>query len=228
MSNIVKSFLAGAVMSLSRLNQVKDRDAYLESIDEGMMQEEQVRKQEINILSEKRFYDLLNKAEQIHKSKISENVENKLKSRGIEENFLSFKNFKYEAPLHEQLGGSITPPLYKFKTDNDICKYASDVHIKQTNDKLTLNFLVNLNEHPIVQGIAYNLVNLTAFAINENGKIYAYDVTNFEGIIKPTPFEIFLVFEAKCVMNGEYNRELSSETKKMTKDDLIDPKIFKL
>lgn len=225
MSNIIKSFITGAAMSLSRLNQVKQRDKFLEDNENEVAQEQQVRKQEIKIISEKRFYDLLNAAEEMDKMRRAERTAQILESRGIKEDFLSFRNQSYQPFLHEQLGG-VTQLTYKFKTDNDICKYSSDVHIKEEDGVLTVSFLINLQEHPIVRRIANDLQNLTAFAINENAKIYAYEVKSFHGIIRPNESEIYLVFEAECKMNGEYVRELSSESRTMTKNDLIDPKTF--
>jgi len=227
MSNIIKSLITGAVMSLSKLNQVKDRESFIDDVEDDVSQEQQVRKQEIKLISEKRFYDILEKTDDVFKQRNAERTKNMLEKRGITENFISFRNIKYDSPLHEQLSGNVEPS-YKFKTDNDICKYVSDVHIKNDGNKLTLNFLINLEEHQYIRKKAESLKNLTALAINDNAKIYAYDVIAFEGIINPNPHEIFLVFEAKCVMNGEYVRELSNEGKTTYKDDLIDPKTFKL
>jgi len=228
MPNIIKNFITSAAISLSRINDLKGRDSFVVDDEDDTHQEQQVRKQEINIISEKRFYDLLNKADEYHKNKYSLRTQSILESRGINEDFLSFNNFTYEPPLHEQMAGNTSPIEYKFKTDNDICKYASSVHIKEYDNKTTLNFLINVQEHPRIKTMAEELRNLTAFAINHNGKIFAYEVIKFEGIISPNPHEIFLVFESKCVMNGEYGRELSNESRTMYKDDLIDPKTFKL
>jgi hypothetical protein len=227
MSNIVKSFLAGAVMSLSRLNQVKQRDNFIDDDENEFAQEQQVRKQEIKIISESRFYELLNAAENASKLRHSERTAQILKSRGIDGDFLSFKNITYGPPLHEQLSGNMNF-TYKFKTDNDICKYSSDVHIKEQDGVLTLSFLINLLEHPIVRKIASNLSNLTALAINDNARIYAYEVKSFRGIIRPNDNEIYVVFDAECKMNGEYVRELSNESRMMHKNDLIDPRTYKL
>lgn len=227
MSNIVKNFIAGAVMSLSKLNQLKDRESFIDDVENDVSQEQQVRKQEINLISEKRFYEILEKTDNIFKLRNAERTEKMLKARGINENFLSFKNYKYEPPLHEQLSSNVEP-TYKFKTDNDICKYVSDVHIKDDGNKLTLNFLLNLEQHQFIRKKMESLKNLSALAINVDAKIYAYDVIAFEGIISPNPHEIFLVFEAKCVMNGEYARNLSDESKTTHKNDLIDPKTYKL
>jgi hypothetical protein len=227
MSNIIKSFITGTIMSLSRINHLKDRESYLDDIDNDITQEQQVRKQEIKLLSEKRFYDILDRSDNILRNKNSERTEKMLESRGITENFLSFKNHRYDPPLHEQLSGNVEP-TYKFKTDNDICKYVSDVHIKNDGNKLTLNFLINLEQQQFFRRKVPSLKNLTALAINENAKIYAYDIIAFDGIITPTPHEIFLVFEAKCVINGEYVRDLSNENRTTHKDDLIDPKTYKI
>lgn len=214
-------------MSLSRLNQVKQRDSFIEDIEEDTHQEQKVKKQEIKIVSEKRFYELLNAADEAHKLRYEERTAQILESRGIEGKFLSFKNITYQPPLHEQLSGN-NQPTYKFKTDNDICKYSTNVHIKEEDGVLTLSFLINLLEHPIVRKIANDLSNLTAFAINENAKIYAYEVISFRGIIRPNENEIYVVFESECKINGEYVRELSSQNRTMYKNDLIDPKTFKL
>lgn len=227
MSNIVKSFLAGAVMSLSRLNQVKQRDNFIDDDENEFAQEQQVRKQEIKIISESRFYELLNAAEDASKLRNAERTAQILKSRGIDGDFLSFKNVTYAPPLHEQLSGNMNY-TYKFKTDNDICKYSSDVHIREEDGVLTLSFLINLLEHPVVRKIANNLSNLTALAINENARIYAYEVKSFRGIIRPNDNEIYVVFDAECKMNGEYVRELSNESRMMHKNDLIDPRTYKL
>ncbi len=227
MSNIVKSFLAGAVMSLSRLNQVKQRDNFIDDDENEFAQEQQVRKQEIKIISESRFYELLNAAEDASKLRNAERTAQILKSRGIDGDFLSFKNVTYLPPLHEQLSGNMNY-TYKFKTDNDICKYSSDVHVREEDGVLTLSFLINLLEHPVVRKIANNLSNLTALAINENARIYAYEVKSFRGIIRPNDNEIYVVFDAECKMNGEYVRELSNESRMMHKNDLIDPRTYKL
>lgn len=227
MSNIVKSFLAGAVMSLSRLNQVKQRDNFIDDDENEIAQEQQVRKQEIKIISESRFYELLNAAEDASKLRNAERTAQILKSRGIDGDFLSFKNVTYAPPLHEQLSGNMNY-TYKFKTDNDICKYSSDVHVREEDGVLTLSFLINLLEHPVVRKIANNLSNLTALAINENARIYAYEVKSFRGIIRPNDNEIYVVFDAECKMNGEYVRELSNESRMMHKNDLIDQRTYKL
>ncbi len=223
----IKGLLAGAMMSLSKLNQVKENETYVNHLDDESVQEQKVRKQEINLISRKRFYDILNKLEEGARERNKEKYEFMLEQRGINEDFLSFKNIKFAPPLHEQLGGNMDY-TYKFKTDNDICKYSSDVHIKEVDGKLTLNFLINLLEHPRVRKIAYELNNLTAFALNHNGKVYAYEVLNFEGIIQPNDSEIFVVFESNCIMNGVYPDSITDEYRTTSKNDLIDPKNYKM
>jgi len=225
MSNKIKSFITGTVMSLSRLNQLKGRDNDLLSVEDDTFQEQKIRKQEINIISEKRFYDLLDAADRFHKNKNVERFQQILENRGISNDFISFKNQTYEPPMHEQLSG-VGEYTYKFKTDNDICKYSSDVHIKNENGVLTLSFLINLQQYPIVRKIGYDLKNLTAFALNENAKVYAYEITNFIGIVRPNENEIYIVFEGRCELNGEYVREMSTQDRTMKKDDLIDPKTY--
>lgn len=227
MSNVFKSVITGALMSLSRLNQVKGRDNDILSVDDETIQEQKVRKDEINIISEKRFYELLNATDDYFRRKREDRNKQILESRGIKEDFLSFKNVSYEPSLHEQLSGN-TERTYKFKTDNDICKYSTDVHISKENDIHTLSFLINLTQHPIVRKIGYDLKNLTAFAINENMKIYAYSIIEFKGIITPNENEIFITFGAKCEVDGQYPRELSNQSSTMRKEDLIDPRTYKL
>lgn len=223
----IKGLLAGAMMSLSKLNQVKENETYVNHLDDESVQEQKVRKQEINLLSKKRFYDIMNLMDESDRRRNQLKYESMLEQRGIQENFLSFKNQKFEPSLHEQMGGN-DEPTYKFKTDNDICKYTSDVHIKEVDGKLTLNFLINLLEHPRVRKIAYDLQNLTAFALNHNGKVYAYEVVNFEGIIRPNDNEIFVVFESKCIMDGVYPDSVTDEYRTTNKNDLIDPKTYKM
>ena len=102
MSNIFRSVITGTVMSLSRLNQLKQRDSFLGDDEDDIVHEQQVKKQEIKIVSEKRFYELLNAAEEAHKLKNAERTASLLESRGINENFLSFRNEKFYPPVHEQ------------------------------------------------------------------------------------------------------------------------------
>jgi hypothetical protein len=228
MSNIITNFIAGALMSLSKINQVKDKETLTDDVENEIVQEQKVHKQEIKLISQKKFYEILNRSEEIGRLRNSKRTEKILEARGITSiDFISFKNETFEPSLHEQLTGNIEP-TYKFKTDNNICKYASDVHIKEEENKLTLNFLINIEQHPFIGKNSNSLTNLTAFAINHNAKIYAYEIIKFEGVIKRNPFEIFLVFEAKCVVNGEYARELSNESRTIGKDDIIDPKTFRL
>lgn len=227
MLNSIKGLVAGAMMSLSKLNQVKENETYVNHLEDETIQEQKVRKQEINVISKKRFYDILNKLEERDRERNKEKYEFMLKQRGINEDFLSFKNIKFAPPLHEQLAGNMDY-TYIFKTDNDMYKYASDVHVKDTDGKLTLSFLINLFEHPEIRTIAEDLKNLTAFALNHNGKVYAYDVINFEGIITPNTHEIFMIFESKCIMNGVYPDSVTDEYRTTSKDDLIDPKTYKL
>jgi hypothetical protein len=53
-------------------------------------------------------------------------------------------------------------------------------------------------------------------------------VLNFEGIIQPNDSEIFVVFESNCIMNGVYPDSITDEYRTTSKDDLIDPKNYKM
>lgn len=226
LSNI-KVFLASAIMSMTKLNQIKERESSLINNENDNVQEQKVKKQEINLISEQKFYDTLNYFDDYYKLKNTDKTANILKKRGIEKDFISFRNTIYEPTIYEQLNGNKTNN-YKLQTDNDINKYTSDVHIKEIDGKLTLNFLINLQEHPIVRTIVESLKNLKVLLIKHNAKVYEYDVVDFVGVINPNPYEIFIVFEAICKINGKYHRELSNESKTINKKDLINPKNYKL
>lgn len=218
-----KGFVAASVMSMQKLNDVFDNQKTTK--DENIVQEEQVKKQEINLISQKRFYDLLNKADDIMNKKHEYHNQKILEGRGINEDFKSFKNIIYYPSVHEEIMG-LTQLKYKFQTNNKLNEYASDVHVKNQSGMLTLNFLINLNENPSFKIHKDELINLEYFKIQHYAKLYHFNILRFLGVITPNPFEIFMVFEAESVLNGEYSRELSDMQQKTTKSELIDPKIF--
>lgn len=225
MINILKQIVAGTYMSLQRVNDVIDTKKT--TSDDNTFQEEKVKKQEINLISKKRFYDILNNMESIQNKKNEYRTQKILEARNIDENFLSFRNIKFERPIHEQLMGMMDYQ-YKFDTNNKIKEFASDVHIKEENDTLTLNFLINIVENPQYKMYKDEIIDLKYFNIKHNGKNYKYDINSFVGIIQKNPYEVFVVFDAICTNNGKYDNDMSNEKQTTTKDDLINPHNFKL
>jgi len=225
MINNLKRLIAGSYMSLQRINDAIDTKKT--TSDDNTIQEEKVKKQEINLISKKRFYDMLNGMEKYQNKKNEFRTKKILESRGIDEDFLSFKNIKFESSLHEQLSG-LNEYKYKFDTNNKIKEFASDVHIKESNGILTLNFLINIVENPQYKIYKEELVDLSYFKVKHNGKNYEYTINNFFGFIQKNPFEVFVVFDAVCTNNGNYADYINNENQITTKDELINPRNFKI
>lgn len=223
MLNKIKGLVAASYMSLQKINDVQDTQKTTK--DDNIVQEQQTRKQEINLLSQKRFYDILNRVDDMHRKKYEYHSKTILESRGINENFLSFKNQTYYPSAHEELMDTGVK-TYKFRTNNRLNEFASDVHIKEQNGVLTLNFLINIVEYPEFKMIRDNLVNLNHFSISHYAKVYHYEIVKFLGFIAPNPYEIFVVFEANNIINGEYQKELDDTSQRTHKNNLIDPKTY--
>ena len=220
MSSKVKDFLMGVFLSLSKAEQEVIRNSIVG--DQDSVKETQVRKEEIKIVSQKRFYELLEKADDIQAKKYEEQMKMIKEQRGLSDVTKSFKNARY-GEFFESHNGDDSNIKYKFKTTNGLYKFADNVYIRNINTGVELSFLINLEEHSHIKNNSDLLSNLSYFEVQENAKIYSYNVTNFLGVVKTNPHEMILKFEAIIDKDGEYTKELTDDNRVMRKSDLIKP-----
>lgn len=220
MANKVKDLLMGVFLSLSKAEQAVIRNSIMGEPEN--VKETQVRKEEIKIISQQRFYEILERANESQAKKYEEKMRLIMEQRGIGEITKSFKNVRY-GEFFETSGGNGADVKYKFKTTNGLYKFAHNAYVKNIPNGVELSFLINLTEHSHVKNNSNSLAGLTYFEVQEDAKIYSYNVTRFLGVVNSNPYEMILKFEAIVDKNGEYGKELSNETRVMRKSDLIKP-----
>lgn len=138
----------------------------------------------------------------------SVNTEEKIKE--IEDRpILGFKNQRFGS-LMEDINNLDENAKYKFKTNNELYKYASNVKIHYNDDGLVLEFIVNSSENP--RTLMMDFQDLKHFSVTEkNAKIYEYEILSYMGTRVTAPFEKGHMYKANVLKYGEYNFEMDDK-----------------
>jgi len=122
---------------------------------------------------------------------------------------LGFRNQRFGS-LMEDINNLDEDAKYKFSTNNDLYKYASNVKIHYKDDGLFLEFIVNSSENPKI--LMMNFEDLNHFSVVEkNAKTYEYEILSYEGTRVTAPFEKGYMYKANILKNGEYNFEMDDK-----------------
>lgn len=218
--NKLKSLVLSGALALSKA----EKDVLTEIITKGsadINKEEHIQKHEIKILSEARFYQLLNRADQYINKRDEGKLKLMLESRGFQNIDQIFENKQYSSVMDNSINPTIE---YKFKTDNGLYRYSNVLHVKNNGDGKELKFFVNLKEFPHVINHINELSDLTYFEIEDKLKQYAYNITQFNGSEKMDNNTLSLNFSGKVLLDGEtLIDENNTEIRVLTTDDIIDP-----
>lgn len=175
----------------------------MNNTESDIRHEQQIKQQQqINLLSKKRFYHILERLDDIQYNKFRDGQP----TSGIRER--SFINKKYESLL-ETVGGQ--SGSYHLKTNNLLGMYASHANFIIEDNQHVLEFVVNTTINPIVRTL--DLSNLTRLTLNENGKTYSFNTLNYLGTMQTNPYEISLYFLVQVEKFGEYDFELDDEVR---------------
>jgi hypothetical protein len=210
----LKDLIISGYLSLSKVEQQVFKDVLNNMDSDTLRQEEQVRKSEIKLISRKRFYEILDRADNFITQKDRERLAVLMEQRGFNDVEQTFTNKTYST-----FEGGVD---YKFKTDNAIFRFANSVHIKNHGKQKELTFFINTQEYPAIIANYHRLANLTYFEVTENRSKFAYTIQGFVGHHKSNAFEMALKFRGEVVINGEKRIYEDEEDRIMTKKDLIE------
>ncbi len=175
-----------------------------------MQIEDQVRQNEIKIISESRFYKILNDADLYISKRDEGKMMAMLESRGLSNVELILENGRRSA---------------EFKTTNGLFKYANLVHISDIGGNKELKFFINIIDHPEMKSEHHRLSNLEFFEVENQFKKYEYEINRFVGVENPDAYTITLKYHATPLVNGRsILNEGDDSVRVMRKEDLIDPK----
>jgi hypothetical protein len=209
----LKDMIMSGFLSLSKAEQDMLKDVVNSTGQNEVQQEQQVRKSEIKVISRKRFYDILDKADEYMSQRDKEKFKLLMEQRGLVDLDISFKNH-----ISSNMFGQVE---FKFKTDNGIFRFANAAHVKNLpNGQKEIIFFINSTEHPSVNAHFHKLSNLQFFAVEENRTKYAYNILGYAGNEKQG-FDIVLRFIGEAVVDGERKTYDDDEDRLMTKKDLI-------
>jgi hypothetical protein len=210
----LKDLILSGFLSLSKAEQDVLKDVINNGGDGFIKHEEQVRKQEIKIISRKRFNEILERADAFITQRDKEYLQTLMEQRGFSETDTSFKNEVYQG-IYGAVG-------YKFKTDNGIFRFANNVIVRTLpNNQKELNFFINTVEHPSVNAHYSKLANLTYFEVSEKRSQYAYNISSYTGNEKKG-HELVMKFIGTAIVDGVKPIYEDEEERVMTKRDLID------
>ena len=148
--------------------------------------------QQINVVSKKRFYQILEHLEDRHGRKY-----------GADDSLRTFVNKEYYE-------GHRT--IYHIRTDNSLGGYTNYVNVINENGLTVLEFIVNPPSHPTMR--TNDITNLRNLTVIENAKTYSYDVLRFLGSDVKSPYETSFFFQVNIVKNGEYDFEMGDDEKR--------------
>jgi hypothetical protein len=218
----VKSLLLGGALALSRA----EKDVLQEIINKGgndIRAEEKIQQQEIKIISEKKFYQLLEGADKYMNKRDEFKLQSMLKARGLEnvEHIFTNRELGNLYDLHPDASKTD----FTFKTDNGLFKCAENLHVSDINGSKELKFFINTKLHPAA-GVNWDqLTDLTYFEIIDDYLKYSYNVHNFIGSVRDNHY-LILKFQAQVYENGiSVVGDDNEMDRKMTKDDLINEQL---
>ncbi len=222
-NNKFKSLFAGVSLALSKV----EKGVKLASFGDpnNMAMEQQVRKQEIKILSKRRFYQIMGNADESQRMRYGDRNQILAEQRGLGAILRSFKNQRFGS-FFESPDGIDPAATYKFITNNDLNMYVDTVTINKSRnneDLVELNFVTNrgkLLSLDTVQGLQF-------LEINESGRKYLYNVTDYLGSVRLNDSETEIKFDAVVTKNGELP-DYNDEQIVMGKSDLIKEKFLDL
>jgi len=220
MANI-KSLFTGLMLSLSKVEK-EELASMFGNGGVNLHQEDKVTQKEIKIISSKRFYELMERADAADKRRHSAKMELLMEKRGIKgEMVRTFKNVKssdmFATHSEVEINGEFT-----FKTSNKIYKYADSAFIVKNGDYLDLHINISLlNENQRLKGVDFS--DLKYFGVVENHKYFLYGIVSYIET-KISGGEMTIVFEVNTVMDGEVSNRLNDNESIMRKEDLIDPR----
>jgi hypothetical protein len=214
MGKNLKDLILSGFLSLSKAEQdILKEVVNTASGQSDVQHEQQVRKQEIKVISRKRFYQILERADGIISEREKQRLALIMEQRGFSDTDLTFKNEAYQGIL-----GSVG---HKFKTDNGIFRFANTAQVKDLGGQKEISFLINTVEHPSINAHYNKLTNLTYFELEENRAKYQYNILNFAGVEK-RGYDLVLKFIGDVVVDGVKPTYDDDEERVMTKRDLID------
>ena len=176
--------------------------------NENIRHEQQIRKEYINLLSKKRFYNILERSEEIRSRKIlGEDRSNDVNR--------TFKNKRHGSFMESTDGDENVP--FKLKTNNSLGQYCDYVSLIEEQGNLVLEFVVNTVNNPSVRFTNFN--DLTHLTLNENGKTFSFNVIKYLGTIQKSNYEISLYYQGVIEKFGEYDFELDDSPRILTSKD---------
>jgi hypothetical protein len=217
--NIIKEFIVGAFMSLSKVEQQQIlTQVKRESDGDGTSQETPIRKQEIKIISSERFNQLMEGMDRAYAARYEEKFSEKRKHMGIEYFMMSFNNMKFEPSAIEQASG-LGKIDFSFKTSNLLNHFSKSVVICGLSDEN-----VELGFYMDIEGKNRDFSDLEYFYLIQNGIIYSFIDLIYLGERIHDSGESVNVFKGTLIRRETEKRKTTESV--MRKEDLIDPNTF--
>lgn len=213
MSNKIKDLIISGFMSLSKVEQAILKEVVM-GMDDKVSMEKPVQKDEIKLLSKKRFYEILERADAYLSEKDKARLTLLMEQRGLSD-VTTFKNRTYTDMFNNA--------DYKFKTDNGLFRFANTAHVKDlSGTNKEISFFVNTTEHPGIINHYNQLSGLKYFELDDNLRKYGYNVYEFIGAEKVN-YEMVLKFRGDVKIDGIKMNIEEDEERVMTRKDLLNP-----
>jgi len=174
----------------------------------GYIQE--MRKEHINLLSKKKFYELLNEADEYTSNRFysERGLQRDPYNRSFINKIYTKDSFKLNDPNNY---------TYHLKTDNNLGKYAKHVNLITEDNQHVLEFIVNPHTSP--ESRYDDLTTLSSLIVNENGKTFEFSTIKYLGSNVNPNGEISIFYQVNINQFGEYNFELDDTPRILTKKD---------
>lgn len=222
MANI-KSLVTGLMLSLNKVEK-EGLSILLGGEEEKFNHETRVTQQSIKVLSSRRFYDLVHKADEIDRRRHQSKLQLLSEKRGISGDIIhTFKNVRYtgmfDGPSH-----SDSTAEFSFKTSNKISRFANSAYVVKNGELYDLHITIGLlNEQQSLRHTDFS--DLKYFGVKEKGKTYLYGIIQHDGT-KIIGADMDITFQVFVIKDGELSSRINDNESIMTKDDLIDPRTF--
>lgn len=207
--NFLRKIKNTAISAYISTNKIQENLAQVvNNADADIRFEQQVRQQELKLVSKKKFYEILERLDDIQYRRFRENQSESIIDR-------SFINKRYGS-IHESTG-DVDNATYHLKTNNLLGKYASHVNLITEENQHVLEFVINTTTNPISRTLDFT--NLTTLSLNENGKTYSFNILSYLGSTQNNPYENSLYFLADIEKFGVYDFEMDETQRVLTSRD---------
>lgn len=220
----IKSFILASFLSLSKAEKKMLLDTMESDVTGKREHTNEINKQELKLISEERFYEILDGADEVILNKYKHILEERRKNRGIQDGYEIEQMFHNKNVLIEDFSpGAHSKNHYSLQTDTNLYEMAEYMHVKKYNDtvKILEFYIPKIN----MSFATSKTLNPTRAIFEHNNKIWEYEIVNrIDTLIEG--YHQIVRYAAVCTKDGTSLIKRKDELgvrRVLTSDDFIKP-----